>query len=244
MKLNIQSGFLFPTQYWKTEFNENIEELKKECYLIKNNDNEGTKKSNTGAQGYHSKNIRSFENIPEIKKLINQIGNCVSSIHQLNRKGSIQLSNFWINICGKGGSNTPHTHSGSYSGVFFIKVPKEMKGGRFLFYRNFSIFLNSSYETNAFALISEIEDLEIKVLYEKNEYLTWPPFNEADLNSEEYMGDFKEGYKLQSYEYPIITIPPKENTLIVFPAWVVPAVETNLSDEDRISLSFNFSVKR
>ena len=43
-------------------------------------------------------------------------------------------------------------------------------------------FLNSSYETNAFALISEIEDLEIKVLYEKNEYLTWPPFNEADLD--------------------------------------------------------------
>ena len=188
MKVNIQSGFLFPTQYWKTEFNENIEALKKECYLIKNNDNEGTKKSNTGAQGYHSKNIISFENIPEIKKLINQIGNCVSSIHQINRKGSIQLSNFWINICGKGGSNTPHTHSGSYSGVFFIKVPKEMKGGRFLFYRN---------------------------------------FNEADLNSEEYMGDFKEGYKLQSYEYPIITLPPKENTLILFPAWVVHAVETN-----------------
>ena len=58
------------------------------------------------------------------------------------------------------------------------------------------------------------------------------------------MGDFKEGYKLQSYEYPIITIFPKENTLIVFPAWVVQAVETIWSDEDRISLSFNFSVKR
>ena len=49
-------------------------------------------------------------------------------------------------------------------------------------YRNFSNFLNSSYEAKAFALISEIEDLEIKVLYEKNEYLTWPPFNEADLD--------------------------------------------------------------
>ena len=45
-----------------------------------------------------------------------------------------------------------------------------------------SNFLNSSYEAKAFALISEIEDLEIKVLYEKNEYLTWPPFNEADLD--------------------------------------------------------------
>jgi len=49
-------------------------------------------------------------------------------------------------------------------------------------YRNFSNFLNSSYEDRAFALISDIEDLEIKLLYEKNEYLAWPPFNEADLN--------------------------------------------------------------
>ena len=49
-------------------------------------------------------------------------------------------------------------------------------------YRNFSNFLNSSYEDRAFALITEIEDLEIKLLYEKNEYLTWPPFNKADLN--------------------------------------------------------------
>ena len=31
-------------------------------------------------------------------------------------------------------------------------------------------------------MISEIEDLEIKVLYEKDEYLTLPPFNEADLD--------------------------------------------------------------
>ena len=44
--------------------------------------------------------------------------------------------------------NTPHTHSGlTYSGVFFIKVPKEMKGGRFLFYRNFNEadFISTEY---------------------------------------------------------------------------------------------------
>ena len=27
----------------------------------------------------------------------------------------------------------------------------------------------------------EIEDIEIKALYDKNEYLNWPPFNEADI---------------------------------------------------------------
>ena len=80
-----------------------------------------------------------------------------------------------------------------------------MKGGRFLFYRN---------------------------------------FNEADFISTEHMGHFKEGYKMQGYDYPINTISPKENMLIVFPSWVPHAVEINLSDEDRISLAFNFKLNR
>ena len=91
------------------------------------------------------------------------------------------------------------------SGVFFIKVPEEMKGGRFLFYRN---------------------------------------FNEADFISSENMGHFKEGYQMQGYDYPINTIKPKENMLVVFPSWVPHAVEINLSDEERISLSFNFKLNR
>ena len=58
------------------------------------------------------------------------------------------------------------------------------------------------------------------------------------------MGLFKEGYQLQAYDYAINTILPKENMLVVFPAWVPHAVEINLSDEERISLSFNFKLNR
>ncbi len=75
-------------------------------------------------------------------------------------------------------------------------------------------------------------------------FLFYRNFNDAALNSIGYMGEFKDGYEMQLYDYPIITIPPKENLLIVFPSWVPHAVETNLSKEDRISLSFNFSLKR
>ena len=75
-------------------------------------------------------------------------------------------------------------------------------------------------------------------------FLFYRNFNDAALNSVAYMGQFKDGYKMQSYDYPIITIPPKENMLLVFPSWVPHAVETNLSDEDRISLSFNFILNR
>ena len=49
---------------------------------------------------------------------------------------------------------------------------------------------------------------------------------------------------MQSYDISISTIPLKEYMLLVFPSWVPHAVETNLSDEDRISLSFNFILNR
>ena len=48
-------------------------------------------------------------------------------------------------------------------------------------YRNYSSYLNSAFQERPFALVSEIEDIEIKALYDKNEYLNWPPFNEADI---------------------------------------------------------------
>ena len=206
MKVQIKPGFLFPTQFWTTELNENIEQLQNEAYLIRKNDEDGVLKSNSGFKAYQSKDIRDLNNLPGTNQLVKQIINAVNAIHQTSRKGELQLTNFWININGKGSSNTPHTHSGlNYSGVFFIKVPKEMKRGRFLFYRN---------------------------------------FNEADFISTEHMGHFKEGYRMQGYDYPINTILPKENMLIVFPSWVPHAVEINLSDEERISLSFNFKLNR
>ena len=133
MKVQIKPGFLFPTQFWTVELNENIEQLQNEAYLIKKNDNVGVRKSNSGSQGYHSKDIRDLENLPGTNHLVKQIVNAVNVIHQISRQGELQLTNFWINISGQGSSNTPHTHSGfTYSGVFFIKVPKQMKGGRFL----------------------------------------------------------------------------------------------------------------
>ena len=206
MKVQIKPGFSFPTQFWTAELNENIEQLQNEAYLIRKNDKDRVRKSNAGFQGYHSKDIRNLDNLPGTNQLLKQIISAVNTIHNISRKGNPQLTNFWINISGKGSSNTPHTHSGlTYSGVFFIKVPEEMKGGRFLFYRN---------------------------------------FNEADFISTGYMGHFKEGYQMKGYDYPINTILPKENMLIVFPSWVPHAVEINLSDEERISLSFNFKLNR
>ena len=148
MKVQIKPGFLFPTQFWTAELNENIKRLQNEAYLIRENDKDGVSKSNTGINGYHSKDIRDLSNLPGTNHLLNQIINAVNAIHQISRQGDLVLTNFWLNISPKGSSNIPHTHSGlTYSGVFYIKVPKEMKGGRFLFYRNFNEadFISTEY---------------------------------------------------------------------------------------------------
>ena len=62
-----------------------------------------------------------------------QITKRIQAIHQESRRKMFDYR-FWININSKGGSNVPHTHPGAkYSGVFYIKVPQEMKGEIFFF---------------------------------------------------------------------------------------------------------------
>ena len=206
MEIKLEQGFLFPQQYWLAEFCENLEDLQKECYLIRKNDKGGITRTNTGDLGYHSTNITDLDNLPNIKKLMDKISKCVNFIHKTSREGDLSLANFWVNISGKGSSNTVHTHAGiTYSGVFYIRVPEGMKGGNFRFYRNFS---------------------------------------DDCLNSEENMGYFKKDYKRQLHDYSVITLPPKENLLIVFPGWAPHAVEIISSDGERIGISFNFMLNK
>ena len=42
----------------------------------------------------------------------------------------------------------------------------------------------------------------------------------------------------------VVSIPPNPGNLLIFPAWLYHGVEQNLSDEERISLSFDFEVVR
>ena len=73
MKVQIKPGFLFPTQFWTAELNENIERLQNEAYLIKKNDKDGVRKSNSGFLGYHSKDIKDLSYLPGTNQLLNQI---------------------------------------------------------------------------------------------------------------------------------------------------------------------------
>ena len=203
--MEIKKGFIFPKPFWSTLLDVNIVDLQEECFEIRNNI-PGKNKSNLGQNSYHSPNLLNLQNPPEILKLMKQITNCIQTIHQQSRRENVRLVDFWININGKGGSNVPHTHPGAkYSGVFYIKVPKEMKGGNLLFLRD---------------------------------------YNETYLTSQENMGFFKQGYNLLPNDLPKIPVKPLEKLLIVFPSWLPHSVEFNDTDEERISLSFNYILFR
>ena len=203
--MEIKKGYIFPKPFWSSLLEVNIVDLQEECFEIRNNI-PGKNKSNLGQNSYHSPNLLNLQNPPEILKLMKQITNCIQTIHQQSRRENVRLVDFWININGKGGSNVPHTHPGAkYSGVFYIKVPKEMKGGNLFFLRD---------------------------------------YNETYLTSQENMGFFKQGYNLLPNDLPKIPVKPLEKLLIVFPSWLPHSVEFNDTDEERISLSFNYILFR
>ena len=63
MKFQIKPGFLFPTQFW-TVNQRNIGQYQMRFITLERN--YGVLKSNSGFQGYHSKDIKDLNNLPGI----------------------------------------------------------------------------------------------------------------------------------------------------------------------------------
>ena len=190
--MEIKKGFIFPKPFWSSLLEVNIVDLQKECFEIRNNI-PGKNKSNLGQNSYHSPNLLNLQNPPEILKLMKQITNCIQTIHQQSRRENVRLVDFWININGKGGSNVPHTHPGAkYSGVFYIKVPKEMKGGNLFFLRDYNDTYLTSQENMGFfkqgynLLPNDLPKIPVKPLEKLLiVFPSWLPhsveFNDADV---------------------------------------------------------------
>ena len=53
----------------------------------KKNYRDGAFKSNSCKNGYHSKDIRDLNNLPETNQFLNQKINAVNAIHQISKKG-------------------------------------------------------------------------------------------------------------------------------------------------------------
>ena len=54
---------------------------------------------------------------------------------------------------------------------------------------------------------------------------------------------YTEDFQKKSSAYPVYMFPPTEGTILLFPASIMHKVESNQSDEDRISSSFNLTFR-
>ena len=112
--------FLTPIQISDLELN--IDSLIEFCYEMKQKNKKGVKLTNMG--GWHSDNVLNETN-SEFVKLKNKIEENANKFHhQIELKKTLKqkLSNIWININPKGGSNDFHDHPGScFSGAFYLK---------------------------------------------------------------------------------------------------------------------------
>ena len=52
-----------------------------------------------------------------------------------------------------------------------------------------------------------------------------------------------EEFQKKSSAYPVYMFPPTEGTILLFPASIMHKVESNQSDEDRISVAFNLTFR-
>ncbi len=166
--------FKFPVIQWENVILENEKELIHFFYKLKEQDSSGVKKSNDG--GWQSNMIQYY---PPVVSIIKAIEFAIFS----HFKTSGVVRDLWVNISGKGHSNTIHSHNygGTFpkniSGVYYFQVPNQDSALHF--------------------------------------------YRPGELNLRE-------------------TIIPKPRDLLLFPIDFFHSVDANTSDQDRISVAFNF----
>ena len=134
--LNYNTQLLFPTciHIFETEDFESIkDELVQHVYEERDRDPKGRTISNRG--GWQSRDFAKDD------KILSIIGKIICQLPILN-KGINFGMDCWFNINGKGNYNNKHVHPNSdFSGVFWLKTPKECGNIVFESPHNFSSYM-------------------------------------------------------------------------------------------------------
>lgn len=126
-------------------------------------------------------------------------------------KKRLDVSNYWINYNYKNSYNREHVHPYSIvSAVYYVQTPRD---------------------SGNFRIINPEEHI-------LNFYLTRLTLKHGERN-DDMLFDMKNEVtrSLLSQSYPLV---PRQNNLFIFPSWMKHSVETNYSDDTRISIAFNF----
>ena len=208
MKINILESF--PTHVGFQKMQLDLDDLRKSCYEMRNQDVVGRNYSNSGASAsWQSKDM--FVSSPNAKYFKDLLRAINIELNNFAKEFGIQekicIANFWININSKGGHNKAHVHCSSlFSGAFYIDTPKDSGSLEILNPNRLMV------ETYKVILINQsMEEKQLK----DGKYNLYP----GNLN-----------------------VDCKPNLLVIFPSWVEHLVNTNNSDSDRISISFNSKI--
>ena len=178
----------------------NKKELVNFCYSEKKKHPEGIEGRSNRGYSWHSRDYNMEEDNLLSSILLSSIDNYFTVNKIFKEKIQYGISNAWININSKGGSNALHDHPGSsLSGVFWINAPKD--SGNIVF-RNPNTFIERS------------------TIRAYTDHLV------ASLNKDE-----------------IFYIEPQEGYMVLFPSHIHHKVKENMSNKDRISISFNIHIK-
>ena len=209
MKIDILESF--PTYVGFQEMQLDLDDLRKSCYEMRNKDVKGRTLSNSGG-AWQSKDMNmSSPDARYFKNLIKAINIELNNFgKEFGLQEQICVANFWININPKGGHNKAHVHCSSlFSGVFYIDTPKDSGSLEIL---NPNRLMVETY----------------KVIHQNIRFI---PEIKASENGR---------YLPPKTLYPgSLNVNCKPNLLVIFPAWIEHLVNTNNSDSDRISISFN-----
>lgn len=185
---------LFTTTIWKSELpefenleNKFLEEIKKF------RENNPISSGYSNVNGYESPNgIHTIKEFSPLFDYVAMMANqACEDLNFIDR--NIAITSSWVNIADSRSSmNNYHTHEHTFSGVFYLKVPKD--SGK-LCIRNDAI--NPLWDGN-------------KLIQQKT-----------------------------STNASSVKIEPVEGEITLFPSYLPHSVETNLHDDERISISFN-----
>ncbi len=177
--------YWFPTPLWFSKLDVNNKEIVKFCQNLSKKD-KGRILSNVG--GWQSNDIFLHENTDnKLKPLFNLIWEELKSIvEQMNLLDQYRLDQnslqFWININGQYNYNSLHNHPQSFfSGVYYVKVPKE--SGNVIFHHPNSLMKfwyqqytkSSTYESHS----------SIFVVPEEGKLIVFPSWLEHVVESNE-----------------------------------------------------------
>lgn len=118
--MNIEK--IFDTPIFYDFLNLDLKALEEYAYRLQGQSN-GVQFSNMG--GWQSLDVSEDEELKEFKNIINTKLIEIAKYNNIKSNFNLSMTNVWININSKHNYNTNHVHYNSfYSGVFYIKVPK------------------------------------------------------------------------------------------------------------------------